>query len=198
MDYARETNIENATNMIKRLSIYYYNIGLTYARNNEISRAISKLNQAIELSNENIEALNLLGLCYYRIGEFEKAKYFWGKSILVDNDKDIIVENPARLYISKVNQEIAETSQLIAKIKPLIEKKKYRKSVRILLKLIKQNASKTSNSSKTNKEISNVKLLNYLGVLCILSRKTKQAHGFWKKSLLLDKTNKQTLDYFNS
>ena len=86
--------------MIKRLADYYYNTGLTYVRKNEISAAIEKLLQSLALSRENINALNLLGLCFYRMGEYEKANKFWRESLLIEG-----TDNPASYYLAELEKE---------------------------------------------------------------------------------------------
>ena len=102
---------------------------------------------------------------------------------------------------------------LINYIQPLITGKKYKKALHIIKKagnislssisincisdssIINGLKKKSIKNNTSNFNTNNVKFLNYVGVLYRLSGKRKHAEEFWKKSLAIDRTNKQALDY---
>lgn len=57
-----------------------YNNAIDYIDNNNITYAIKSLEKSIEYNNENIEALNLLGMCKYLVCEFNEAYKYFKKS----------------------------------------------------------------------------------------------------------------------
>ena len=56
---------------------YYYNKGLEKAKIKDVSGAITMLNRAISLDKKYVEARNLLGLCYFQVGEVGDAMIQW-------------------------------------------------------------------------------------------------------------------------
>ena len=54
-----------------------FNKGLEAARNNEITAAIGYLSKCVEFDKRNTNALDLLGLCYYRVGKINDALKVW-------------------------------------------------------------------------------------------------------------------------
>lgn len=86
-----------AVSAIKVLALVYYNQGLEDARRSMISQAIVNLKKSIALNSRNINAINLLGLCHYRKGEYTKAFREWIYSLDVQPKK-----NEAQIYMTKV------------------------------------------------------------------------------------------------
>lgn len=81
-----------------KLAHYYYNKGLARARIHDLYGAISMLKRSIELEKEFVDARNLLGLCYFEIGEAACALREW---IVSKNIKD---NNPmADRYLSIIS-----------------------------------------------------------------------------------------------
>ena len=56
---------------------YYYNKGLEKAKIKDVSGAITMLNRAVSLDKKYVEARNLLGLCYFQVGEVGEAMIQW-------------------------------------------------------------------------------------------------------------------------
>ena len=78
----------------------FYNQGLDKAKVNDISGAIESLKNSIQYNKYNTRARNLLGLCYYRIGETVKALNEW---ILSKNLQD---DNPdADRYLAEIEND---------------------------------------------------------------------------------------------
>lgn len=80
-----------------------YNEGLKKARVRDISGAVVCLKESLRLNKKNTNARNLLGLCYYEIGEVVLALSEWIISRNFDSKKD----NLANLYIEKIQSNQA-------------------------------------------------------------------------------------------
>ena len=65
---------------MSQLNISLYNKSLKLIRERNISQAIKLLNDCCYIDDSSIDALNLLGLCFYCRCSFDKAKYLWNKS----------------------------------------------------------------------------------------------------------------------
>ena len=62
---------------IVRISNLLYNRGLEKASVRDLSGAITCLKQSLKFNKENIDARNLLGLCYFETGEVVSALCEW-------------------------------------------------------------------------------------------------------------------------
>ena len=62
---------------IVRVSNLLYNRGLEKASVRDLSGAITCLKQSLKFNKENIDARNLLGLCYFETGEVVSALCEW-------------------------------------------------------------------------------------------------------------------------
>ncbi len=82
-------------------SVVYYNQGLELARENNITEAIIMLKKSIQFNSTNIIALNLLGLCYDKIGRIADASKYWILSCLVEEN------NVAADYLEEVEKNLA-------------------------------------------------------------------------------------------
>ncbi len=94
-------------NKLKGLSNYYYNEGLNRARVHNITGAIESLQKSLDYYKGNIEARNLLGLCYYQVGESVHAMKEWVISVNFQQENNI-----AANYISDLKPEMTRTGRL--------------------------------------------------------------------------------------
>ena len=78
----------------------YYNKGLEQAGVRDLSGAIESLKMAVMLDKTNVPARNLLGLCYYEIGEVVEGLSQW---VISTNFNSI--GNPASEYIEEVQKK---------------------------------------------------------------------------------------------
>ncbi len=99
---------------IINLSYKYYNEALEYIKSSNISKAKYKLEEAIKIYDSDCEILNLLGGCEYLLCNFEKAKYYWEKSLLLDSSNEkiesylnYIVSDKFKDLLKKYNESIA-------------------------------------------------------------------------------------------
>lgn len=87
-----------------RYSSYYYNKGLERASLRDIHGAIVMLRRSLDMDKRNVEARNLLGLCYFEVGEVGEAFAQWVivKNMAPGNQKanhylNVARNNPVRL-----------------------------------------------------------------------------------------------------
>ena len=97
---------------IIRTSNYFYNQGLDKAKVNDISGAIVSLRESLKFNRHNIKARNLLGLCYYEIGEITAALSEW---VISKNMRDN--KNLASGYIENLQSSPAVLDSIDSAIK---------------------------------------------------------------------------------
>lgn len=97
----------NSYQKIMQHSNYYYNEGLERAKVHSISSAIESLEKSLHYNKNNVEARNLLGLCYYEIGESVAALREW---VISENIKQ--ENNLATKYIKDIQPDMARTGKL--------------------------------------------------------------------------------------
>ena len=103
---------------ICHMSNTYYNEGLAKARVRDISGAITALNRSLKYNKRNIDARNLLGLCYFERGEVVPALSEWiisknyeSKKNIADEYINYLQSNPSRL--DTINQTIKKYNQAL-------------------------------------------------------------------------------------
>ncbi len=103
---------------ICHMSNMYYNEGLRKANVRDISGAITALNRSLKYNKRNIDARNLLGLCYFERGEVVPALSEWiisknyeSKKNIADEYINFLQSNPARL--DTINQTIKKYNQAL-------------------------------------------------------------------------------------
>ncbi|MBE5906405.1 MAG: tetratricopeptide repeat protein [Lachnospiraceae bacterium] len=97
----------------------YYNQGLECAKLRNLTGAISALRKSVHCYKGNIDARNLLGLCYYEVGEYVLALREW---VISENLKP--EENPASGYIAQIKPDMSRTgkySQYVKKYNQALE-----------------------------------------------------------------------------
>ena len=65
------------TKKLNYLSNQWYNDGLKKANIRDLSGAITSLKKSLQFNRDNVNARNLLGLCYYGRGEVVEALVEW-------------------------------------------------------------------------------------------------------------------------
>lgn len=89
-----------------------YNQGLEKARVHDISGAVKCLEESLWYNKDNLDARNLLGLCYYEIGENVAALSQWiiGKGI---NDERLHLQtNPGEEYLQKIQDNRSQVEAI--------------------------------------------------------------------------------------
>jgi len=163
----------------------FYNDGLTRARVRDLSGAIVSLKKSLELDKTNTNARNLLGLCYFEVGEVVSALSEWVISKHFQPDQNI-----ADKYVSGIQanpSRLENTNQLI---------KKYNQSL---------NYAKQNNEDLAIIQLKKVTSLNpkfvraqqLLALLYIKAGEYDKAHKCLKKAQAVDINNTTTIRYMN-
>ncbi len=97
---------------ILQFSNFYYNKGLICAEVHDMSGAIDNLSKSLRYNKNNIDARNLLGLCYYEIGECVFALREWVISINIKSEDNLAAE-----YIDDIQPDITRTGKFSQCIK---------------------------------------------------------------------------------
>ena len=168
---------------IVRISNLLYNQGLEKASVRDLSGAIACLKRSLKFNKENIDARNLLGLCYYETGEVVSALCEWVISKNLQPE-----DNLADYYITKLqnNKNRLDTiNQTIRKYNQSIEycrQDNEDMAVIQLKKVIAQNPKL-------------VKAHQLLALLYIKHQDYEKARRLLKKAAAVDNTNTTTLRY---
>lgn len=81
-------------------AVFHYKMGVSYMNEGNIQMAFVQFQKAYQLNPNNKEVLNSLGLVYFQLDEFEKAKEFYLKAVYVDPNFSEAYNNLGVLYIS--------------------------------------------------------------------------------------------------
>ncbi len=183
-DYCGNCGIDvSVYKRIVKLSNTYYNVGLTKAKNRDLSGAADILRRSIKLNKRNIDARNLLGLVYFEMGETVQAFSEWVMSTNIQPDN-----NPASRYLVDIQQEqgkIDELNHSIKKFNVALDYAKegtYDMAVIQLKKVLNQNPNL-------------IKAYQLLGLLYIKDGQYERAKRTLKKALKIDKCNPLCNEY---
>lgn len=101
-------------------SIKLYNKAVLNLGQNSEDIAVIELKKAISLNHQFIDAINLLGICYLNLNDYEKAKTMFEKVLLIDSENDnalkymnsipaiILRSNKKEMPDKNINKEIGE------------------------------------------------------------------------------------------
>lgn len=171
---------------IIRISNLLYNRGLEKASVRDLSGAETLLRQSLKFNKENIDARNLLGLCYYETGEVVSALVEWviSNNIKPQNNLageylEILQNNKNRLDM--INSTIRKYNQSIEYCRGGHEDM----AVMQLKKVIAQNPKM-------------VKAYQLLALLYMKYEEWDKARRLLKKAAAIDNTNTMTLRYMSA
>lgn len=149
-------------------------------KENDITKAKELLENEMNQYPESIEAINLLGYTEYLLCNFEKAKYYWNKSIAVQAK-----ENKAVEYLLKYKAETAQDFQKLYKEAIRSEDQgDYSRAVSLFKGLFER-------------EPEMVGLLLHIGHCHFLDGSIDEAREYMNKALSLDKSNEKALRYLD-
>ena len=165
-------------------SYAYYNKGLEKAKVRDLSGAISDLKKSLELYKYNIQARNLLGLCYYETGDIVNALSEWvlsknlmpKKNELADYYINDIQSNPTKL--ENYNQAIKKYNSALASVMQDGEDL----AIIQLKKVINLNPRF-------------IKAMHLLALLYIKNGERERAHRILLKAIKIDVNNTTTMRY---
>lgn len=164
--------------MLSDLSLYYYNQGLHFFSNNRVTLAKNSLEKAVAMSKEDWKRKNVLGLCYYRLGDFSAAKEIWAASLCCSPG-----ENPASFYLKSLKEEGF-----------LLLCQKYNEA----LLSARDGEHKKAERLLRDKKVSCfsfVSFINLLGLCLYAQGKKNKALRVWAQALTIDQEHPLTLKY---
>lgn len=168
---------------IERISNLLYNEGLEKALVRDMEGAITCLKRSLKFNKENIDARNLLGLCYYETGEAVSALCEWvisknlkGEDNIADSYINELQSNKNRL--DTINQTIRKYNQSVLYCREDNEDM----AIIQLKKVISQNSKF-------------VKAYQLLALLYMKRQEYERARKLLKKAANIDTTNTTTLRY---
>ena len=166
-----------------RISNLLYNEGLEKARVRDVEGAIAVLKRSLKFNKENIDARNLLGLCYMETGEVVSALCEWvvSKNMkhsdnLADHYLDLLQSNKNKL--DSINQTIRKYNQSVQYCRDDNEDM----AIIQLKRVISQNPKF-------------VKAYQLLALLYMKRQEYERARKLLRKAAYIDKTNTTTLRY---
>ena len=170
---------------IGRISNLLYNRALEKASVRDMSGAISTLVQSLKFNKENVDARNLLGLCYYETGEVVSALSEWVISRNL-SPQDNLAEHfldelqSDRNQLEVINKSIRKYNQSIEYCRQNHEDM----AVMQLKKVVSQNPRF-------------VRAQQLLALLYMKRQEYEKARRLLRKSTAIDNTNTTTLRYLS-
>ena len=168
-----------------RLSNSFYNKGLGFAKDNNLTSAIDCLRKSVDFDKHNYYARNLLGLIYFEIGQIGDALKQWIISSSFTKDSanlaikymEIVQDNQEELY--KLNDAIVDFNQAVGYA--VQENEDY-----AIIQLKK--------ALETNPNF--LQAMNLLAYCHLMSLKKSEAAPLVAKVLKVDKGNEIALEYY--
>lgn len=176
------SDLRAASKKINALSIKYYNQSLDFAKEDKLTPAIYYLRKSVAYNKKNVEAQNLLGLLYYRMGRVTNSFINWRTS-LAAKPKD----NPAQEYLQDMlnSVDFVEKSKAVSKFNESLNHAKHGNYDMAIMRL-KRGLDFNSKS---------VDILNLLAYCYIMQGEESAAYKYVEKVLKIDKANSIALGY---
>lgn len=165
--------------IFEKIEVKYYNQGLELAKSASLTKAVEVLEKAVNFNPFFVEAWNVLGLCFYQLGEFSFAKSVWQKSAEILKAE----ENIAAFYLEELKEkEFCEFCTQYNKALFLAQKGEFKEAATIL-------SSFNMNFSQT------IASKNALALCKFGENKKVEALQIWKSVLKMDRENPMVLQY---
>ncbi len=166
-------------------SYVFYNQGLEKAKVRDLSGAIEALKTSLQYYKYNTTARNLLGLCYYQIGETVRAINEWVLS------KNLQEDNPnADRYLAEIENDPGLLNKLNSTIKKYNQAIEYSKAGSIDLAMIQLKKVVSQNPNL-------VRAHQLLGLLYIHEKKFADARKVLSAASKIDSNNTTTIRYIH-
>ena len=168
---------------IERISNLLYNRGLEKASVRDLSGAIGCLQRSLKFNKENTDARNLLGLCYYEIGEVVSALCEW---VISKNLKQ--EDNLAEYFLNKLQNDRNQLDTINQSIR------KYNQSI----EYCHQDHEDMAVMQLKKVVAKNPKLVKAQQLLALLYMKRQEyerARRLLRKAAAIDNTDTTTLRY---
>ncbi len=167
---------------VTNLSALSYNRALELSREDRISEAISALRESLEYDKKNIDARNLLGLCYFRLGRTADALIQWTLSYKFKKNGNIAVDYMAELESDRKTPDMYKAIALYNEALSLAVQGNTDMAVLSLKKALVK-----------NKYL--VDAMNLLALCYMETGKESEAFRLTEKVIAIDSTNAAALRY---
>lgn len=168
---------------VTNLSALSYNRALELGREDRISEAISALRESLEYDKRNIDARNLLGLCYFRLGRIADALIQWTLSYKFKKEGNIAVDYIAGLESDRKTPDMYEAIALYNEALSLALQGNTDMAILSLKKALVKNKNL-------------VEAINLLALCYIQTGKESEAFRLSERAVAIDSTNATALRYY--
>src|ERR1019366_3645279 len=143
-----------------------------YREKEFINNAILHLNRAVSVDPRYVNGYLNLGVAYYKLNDFDKAKEEWDIAKTIYPNNPFLITNYKALGSIFYNQAVTLGSQKPLEVPKLLE------AIKLLEKAVEV-------------EPNNVAYWYDLGGICYMIRDFNKARNAWEKTLLLDPNNEK-------
>ena len=168
---------------LEQISNGYYNLGLSLAKERNLSSALNALSISLGLNKKNIDARNLYGLIQFEMGEETKALISWVISININP-----INNPAQNYLQKLRNK----SAYLEKSQDAISK--YNKAIS-QIKTVNYDMARITLKQAVDIRPHFVKAMLALALLDIREGKSSEAKKLLENVLAIDRFNTKAITY---
>ena len=168
---------------LEQISNGYYNLGLSLAKERNLSSALNALSISLGLNKKNTDARNLYGLIQFEMGEETKALISWVISININP-----INNPAQNYLQKLRNK----SAYLEKSQDAISK--YNKAIS-QIKTVNYDMARITLKQAVDIRPHFVKAMLALALLDIREGKSSEAKKLLDNVLSTDRFNTKAITY---
>lgn len=168
---------------LEQISNGYYNLGLSLAKERNLSSALNALSISLGLNKKNTDARNLYGLIQFEMGEETKALISWVISININP-----INNPAQNYLQKLRNK----SAYLEKSQDAISK--YNKAIS-QIKTVNYDMARITLKQAVDIRPHFVKAMLALALLDIREGKSSEAKKLLENVLAIDRFNTKAITY---
>ena len=168
---------------LEQISNGYYNLGLSLAKERNLSSALNALSISLGLNKKNTDARNLYGLIQFEMGEETKALISWVISININP-----INNPAQNYLQKLRNK----SAYLEKSQDAISK--YNKAIS-QIETVNYDMARITLKQAVDIRPHFVKAMLALALLDIREGKSSEAKKLLDNVLSIDRFNTKAITY---
>ena len=168
---------------LEQISNGYYNLGLSLAKERNLSSALNALSISLGLNKKNTDARNLYGLIQFEMGEETKALISWVISININP-----INNPAQNYLQKLRNK----SAYLEKSQDAISK--YNKAIS-QIKTVNYDMARITLKQAVDIRPHFIKAMLALALLDIREGKSSEAKKLLDNVLSIDRFNTKAITY---
>ena len=168
---------------LEQISNGYYNLGLSLAKERNLSSALNALSISLGLNKKNTDARNLYGLIQFEMGEETKALISWVISININP-----INNPAQNFLQKLRNK----SAYLEKSQDAISK--YNKAIS-QIKTVNYDMARITLKQAVDIRPHFVKAMLALALLDIREGKSSEAKKLLENVLAIDRFNTKAITY---